>query len=186
MSRIPRRSFLAALAASGVAVSLTGLRARRAAAGVAGARHLVLVFASGGWDTSYSIEPKDGTAYDIPAGTRTDYGGIPIWTDPTRPAVSAYFAANAARTCVVNGIAIRSISHPESTRRILTGVAGSGNPDMGAIVGHTLGAELPIGYLMLGSRGYTGPLAASAGRVGQTDQNRRATRRRGRLPADAG
>ena len=31
-------------------------------------RRLALVFASGGWDTTYAIDPKEPTQADIPAG----------------------------------------------------------------------------------------------------------------------
>ncbi len=167
-STLQRRSFLASLAACGLV--LAGPARRRASAGTSGPRRLVLVFANGGLDTSYSIDPKGGTDIDVPSGTEEVVQGIPLWTDPTRPNTRAFFEAHGARTCVVNGIAVRSISHPECTRRMLTGRPGSGNPDIGAIVGHTLGAELPMGYLILGTSGFSGPLAASTGRVGQTNQ----------------
>lgn len=167
-SAFKRRTFLASLAASGLV--LGGVSHRRARAATNGPRHLVVVFANGGWDTTWSIEPKGGTEFDVPSGALEVVGGIPIWTDPTRPGTRAFFEAHGARTCVVNGIAVRSISHPECTRRMLTGVPGSGNPDIGAIAGHTLGADRPMGYLMLGNSGYSGSLAASTGRVGQTNQ----------------
>lgn len=167
-STFQRRSFLASLAACGLVFA--GPARRRASAGTSGPRRLVLVFANGGLDTSYSIDPKGGTDIDVPSGTEELVQGIPLWTDPTRPNTRAFFETHGARTCVVNGIAVRSISHPECTRRMLTGRPGSGNPDIGAIVGHTLGAELPMGYLILGNSGFSGPLAASTGRVGQTNQ----------------
>jgi len=169
MNVFARRSFMKALSAAGLGGIVGGLHRSRAFAAT-GTRKLVMVFASGGWDTTWSIEPKDGTEFDIPVGTRTVIGGLPIWTDPSRPLAQAFFTANAARTCIVNGIEVRSISHPECTRRMLCGLPGSGNPDVAAIAGHTLGADQPIGYLMLGNAGYTGPLAASAGRVGATNQ----------------
>lgn len=169
MNVFARRSFMKALSAAGLGGIVGGLHRSRAFAAT-GTRKLVMVFASGGWDTTWSIEPKDGTEFDIPVGTRTVIGGLPIWTDPSRPLTQAFFTANAARTCIVNGIEVRSISHPECTRRMLCGLPGTGNPDVAAIAGHTLGADQPIGYLMLGNAGYTGPLAASAGRVGATNQ----------------
>lgn len=165
---IKRRAFLSALAASGLVLGGTSLR--RARAGTNGARHLILVFANGGWDTTYAFEPKGGTDFDVPAGALETVGGIPLWTHADRPLTRGFFESYGAQTCVVNGIGVRSISHPECSRRMLTGRPGSGNPDIGAIAGHTLGADRPMGYLMLGNNGYSGSLAASTGRVGQTNQ----------------
>lgn len=165
---LQRRAFLSALAASGLV--LGGSSLRRARAGTNGARHLILVFANGGWDPTYSFEPKGGTDFDVPDGALETVGGIPLWTHADRPLTRAFFESYGAQTCVVNGIGVRSISHPECSRRMLTGRPGSGNPDIGAIAGHTLGADRPMGYLMLGNNGYSGSLAASTGRVGQTNQ----------------
>ncbi len=167
---IGRRKFLSAASAASLGLVAGAPGIRRASAAAGGAKHLVVVFASGGWDTTYSIEPKPDSAYDIPAGSLQSFSGIPVWTDPSRPAAAAFFAANAASTCVVNGIAVRSISHPECTRRMLTGLPGSGHPDLAAISGAVLGADMPIGYVMLGGVGFTGALAASSGRVGLTNQ----------------
>jgi hypothetical protein len=53
---------------------------------------------------------------------------------------------------------------------MLTGTPSSASPDVGAICAHELGRDLPLPYLILGDEAFTGPLAASAGRVGLTNQ----------------
>ena len=135
------------------------------------ARNLIIVLASGGWDVTYSIDPKPGSEFvDEPAGTVQLFGDSPILTDPTRSGIEAFFAEYGAITAVVNGINVRSIAHPECLERVLTGTSSSANPDLGAIAGHELAAELPVPYLVLGNVAFTGPLAASAGRIGNTNQ----------------
>ena len=90
MSIFARRSFMSMLSAAGLGTVLGGIGRRRAQA-ADGFRHLVLVFASGGWDTTWSFEPKDGTAFDIPVGTRTVIGTFVLAPGslPDRPAAAA-------------------------------------------------------------------------------------------------
>ena len=155
------------------AAGLTLLRPGRGRAQAAPAtRNLFVIMASGGWDTTYSIDPKPGLdTVDAPAGTMGTYGDLDVWlTDSPNGNVDAFFRAYAAMTAVVRGISIRSIAHPECRKRILTGGPSSESPDFGAICAHELGRELPLPYLVLGDDAFTGPLAASAGRVGTTNQ----------------
>lgn len=172
MTTFSRRTFLLGAGATAGAVALGLPRVRRSRAQATGpARNLFLVFASGGWDTTYAIDPKPGLdTVDAPAGTLATYGDIDVWTGEARPAVAAYFAAHAAVTAIVRGVSVRSIGHPECQKRMLTGTPMSTRPDVGAIAGHELGRDLPLPYLVLGDVAFAGPLAASAGRVGITNQ----------------
>jgi hypothetical protein len=54
--------------------------------------------------------------------------------------------------------------------RMLTGTITEASPDLGAIVGHTWGRDLPLGYIDLAGGGFLGPLAAGSGRVGHRAQ----------------
>jgi hypothetical protein len=65
---------------------------------------------------------------------------------------------------------VRSIAHPECRKRVLTGTPSSASPDLGAICAHETGRDLPLPYLVLGENAFTGPLAASSGRVGSRNQ----------------
>ncbi len=186
---VSRRTFLtrsaAGLAVAGSSLALSG-RAVRAAGSDAG-RHLIIVLASGGWDTSYALDPKVGNPnVDSPAGDVSLYENIPVLTDASRPAVGEFFAEWAPYTAVVNGINVRSIAHPECRARIMTGATGTGNPDMGAMAAFELGADLPVPYMILGNDAYTGPLAAIAGRVGQTNQIKALLDPNDAYPAPAG
>lgn len=167
-----RRDLLLGTLAGAAGLSLTRVgRTRAAARGGDARRNLLIVLASGGWDTTYAIDPKPGlSTVDAPAGALTRYGDLDIWTDATRPAVAAFFEAYGPLCAVVRGISVRSIAHPECRKRILTGGPSSEDPDFGAICAHELGRDLPLPYLVLGDEAFTGPLAASAGRVGLTNQ----------------
>ncbi len=170
MTSMNRRDLLIGGLAGAAALSLPRLR-RTGAAEDRPARNLLVVLAAGGWDTTYALDPKPGLAtVDAPPGALTAYGDLDIWTDPSRPSVAAFFEAHAPITAVVRGISVRSIAHPECKKRMLTGTASSANPDVGAICAHELGRDLPLPYLILGDEAFTGPLAASAGRVGFTNQ----------------
>jgi uncharacterized protein (DUF1501 family) len=164
-----RRSFLGgALAGAGLLALPRGKQVRAAAPA---AKNLILVLASGGWDVTYALDPKPGlSTVDVPEGTLTTYGDLPIWTGAARPGVADFFAAHAASTAVVNGLVVRSIAHPECRKRVLTGTPSEASPDIGAICAHATGRELPLPYLVMGDSAFTGPLAASSGRVGQRNQ----------------
>ena len=165
-----RRDVLLGALAGAAGLSLARPRRSRAAAEPAH-RNLFVVLASGGWDTTYSIDPKPGLdTVDAPIGQISRYGDLEIWTDPSRQGVDDFFAAYGGMTAVVRGISVRSIAHPECRKRMLTGGPSSESPDFGAICAHELGRDLPLPYLVLGDDAFAGPLSASAGRVGSTNQ----------------
>jgi uncharacterized protein (DUF1501 family) len=164
-----RRDLLLGAGAAGLAVSLGG-RSRATAPLRQPPRRLLLVFASGGWDTSYALDPKEPPLVEVPAGAVQLFGGLDVFTDASRPLVTQYFERHAAHTAIVRGIATDGVFHNECQRRIATGKRGVGEPDLGAIVAHDLGNDLPIPYLVLGDLAFTGPYGVSAARVGATNQ----------------
>src|SRR5687768_15612428 len=142
MHTITRRNLLlggGALAGAGL---LAGSRA--AANGGGSPKKLLLVVASGGWDPVFALDPKPGaSAIDVPSGTLEEYNGIPIWSDPTRPSVNAFFTAHAGLVTLVNGLQVQSLVHSDCSKRVLTGTSSDINPDFGAIVAYELGRDLP-------------------------------------------
>ncbi len=166
-----RRDFLLGGAAllAGATLPL-GDRLARAIA-PAGGRNLLIVLAAGGWDVTWALDPKPGVpTVDAPSGEVRRFGESPILIDPSRPAIEAFFERHGPLTAVVSGVQVRSVAHPTCRRRILTGSASTEAPDVGAAVAHALGRELPLPYLVLGDTAFPGPLAASSGRVGTTNQ----------------
>ncbi len=153
------------------ALSLLSPVRKLAAAPKPSRKRLVMVMAQGGWDTTYALDPKVQSAtVDVPAGASRMFGGLDIFADDSRPNVSAYFTKYASITAVVRGISVASVAHQECVKRMATGTRNETNPDMGAIVAHDNGNDLPLPYLILGDTAFTGEYAVSAGRVGATNQ----------------
>jgi uncharacterized protein (DUF1501 family) len=164
-----RRDFLLGTGAAGLAAVSLRHRASATERPRQPARRLLMVFVTGGWDTTYALDPKEPPV-SIPAGTVQRFAGLDIFTDPSRPSVGRFFERHAAVTAVVRGVATDGIFHNECMRRMATGKRDDGEPDLGAMVAHDVGNDLPLPYLVLGDTAYTGPYTASAARVGITNQ----------------
>ena len=168
---ISRRQLLWSGAAASLATMLPWGRRTGRAETVGPRKNLIILLAFGGWDTSYSIDPKPvGGGVDAPAGTIVSYGGIDILEDISRPAIGDYFQQYAAITAVVRGIHMPSVAHEACVRSILTGARNESSADLASIVAHEHGNDLPIPYLVLGNNAFAGPYASSMGRVGATNQ----------------
>ena len=127
-NRMTRRGLLAGSAAAmGVGGGALLLGSRPAHADVGTPKNLIIVNAVGGWDTTYTIDPKPGlSTIDAPSdGTVREIGGIPILDAASRPSVAAYFEDFASITTVVNGLQTSSISHTAGYRRIMTGTTAA-------------------------------------------------------------
>jgi hypothetical protein len=134
-------------------------------------RNLILVLGSGGWDTTYALDPKPGsTTIDVPAGTLERHGDVVVLGDPSRPSVSEFFRRYSSSSAIVNGVQVRSFVHSDCTKRILTGTPSDARPDFAAIVAYEHGSDLPVPYLVLGNSALSGPLAAYTARAGTTNQ----------------
>ena len=171
MSDLNRRDLLRGGLAAGATLALGG-RAQASCAPNCSAKNLIIVWANGGWDPMFTFDAKPHVAASYtPAGDFVSYGDMPIWiNDDDRPGVKHFCDKYADLSAVINGVDVASIAHPSCRRRMLTGHRGAGYADLGAVTGHTLGRELAIPYLVLGDSGYVGPLGASVGRVGRTNQ----------------
>jgi hypothetical protein len=177
MNKLNRREFLKAgvVGATMAGATLGGatmlLGGRSSASTVANAKNLIIVWADGGWDPTFTFDPKPGIqGVETPQGRIVNYGNLPIFVDNARPGVQAFFEAWGDMSAVINGIDTASVAHPGCRRRMLTGYREAGHADVGAVTGHTLSSELPIPYLVLADSGYVGPLGASVGRLGTTNQ----------------
>lgn len=166
---LSRRYFLCSAAAGAAAASVP--RVSRAAGEE---RFLMVVFARGGWDVTWAIDPKSAPACDVPAGEVRSYpGGIRVLTAADRPSVRGFFDAHAQRSAVVNGISVGSVAHGAARIRMLTGTRSARNPDVAAIFAATTAERRPalaLPYVDLGGGAYAGPLASFMGRVGATNQ----------------
>lgn len=153
-----------------------------------GARHLIVVFAEGGWDVTFCLDPKlscsargsctvEGPEVDQDPLDPLDreavetFGGLPVViNDLKRPSVRAFFSRWHERIHIVNGIWTGSIAHDPCRYRILTGTPDGTRPDLASITGSVHGEELPLGAVDLSGWGIAGPLASSVGRIGAQSQ----------------
>ena len=146
-------------------------------------KRLVYLFADGGWDTSYCIDPKprtdriDGPWFDEDPTHPQDVeytaqiGEYRIaLNDHKRPSVTQFFQRYGLRCSVVSGIWTGAIAHDTSRVRILTGTTDANRPDLGTIVGASLGSDLALGCVDLSGLSLSGHLAASTGQVGFQSQ----------------
>ncbi len=164
-----RRRFLQATGLGALAYALSrGARASQPAQRPP--RRLVCVFVTGAWDTAYALDPRDPAHADMRPGAPAQFEGLDVFVDASRPSVTAFFDKWAGATALVRGISTDAINHNECQRRIATGTREETRPDLGAIVAHDLGNDLPLPYLILGDTAWTGPYAVSSGRVGTTNQ----------------
>jgi len=181
MADATRRGFLQSLATLSLMgpLALTA-QARRSV----GAKKLIVVYADGGWDTTYSIDPKlSSNEVEGPErhqncaqnpedceALRT-LQGIPVSSNLwKRPNVDHFLERHGDKLTVVNGIWVGNIAHNECRYRMLTGTPLNINPDLSVISGHAHGAHLPLGQVDLSGFSLTGSLAASTGRVGARSQ----------------
>ena len=160
-----RRSFLGSLGA----LAALGPRMARADTGVA--RNLVVVHAGGGWDPTYVFDPKpDSDAVDTGRGDYASFGDGAIWADADRPSVTDFFRRYGAISAVINGLNVPSVAHGSCTTRVLTGSRDATRPDIGAMIGHATGADLPMPYLDISGAARTGALGADVGVMGMNNQ----------------
>lgn len=134
-------------------------------------KKLVIALAYGGWDPSFTIDPKpDSPEVDYIPGSLRMFGNLPIWVDPSRGNVTSFFEQWASRSAVINGVAIQSLAHETCVDVMLTGFANRDVPDLGARVARELGDDKALPYLALSPQAEVKGLEASAGQLGDTNQ----------------
>ncbi|MBX2796458.1 MAG: DUF1501 domain-containing protein [Myxococcales bacterium] len=151
-------------------------------------KHLLVIFAEGGWDVTYCLDPKLGCGDCSIVGPEADldpkkgadpddreairtFGDLPIVVNEfKRPGVARFFERWHDQCHVVNGVWTGSIAHDPCRYRVLTGTASGRSPDLVSIAGFTHGQDLPLGSVDLSGWGIAGPLASSSGRIGAQAQ----------------
>lgn len=186
MGRRPsRRALLLSTGAAAAGAAVAGVAARSSPPirSSAAPRYLVTVIAQGGWDPTYSFDPKlglpgiQGPELDADPDDPEDVEAVRTWgelpvlvNDRVRPNVSAFFDRWHDRAHVVNGVWMGTISHAPCLLRILTGTARRTNADLTTVFGFATGDGEPFGSVDLSGWSLAGPLAASTGRVGYQSQ----------------
>lgn len=172
MSKLSRRNLLKASAAAVAFGTLPDWsKVHAQALDESNLKNLIIFYAQGGWDATACLDPKQGlSTVDSPAGNLKMFGDMNILVGDERPNVDAFYTEYGSIASVVRGIEVRSIAHEECTKRIFTGTNDASNPDVGSIVGHLSGDDLPVPYMVFGNTSYVGPYTKTSGRIGSTGQ----------------
>lgn len=126
-----------------LAASVGGLLSWPARA--AGARKLVLYWAPGGWDPTMVLDPHFGDGVPADPGAEPASAGALQWaSSPERPSVDAFFQEHQARTAILNGVEVGSMSHRQARRVLLTGSWDRSVPDFCTSVGAATSLPIPV------------------------------------------
>lgn len=167
-----RRRDLLRLAPAGLAATLGLPRLARAEA-APGDRRFLFVWADGGWDPTWVFAPVFDNPYVDPppdGSTQVDAGGLGWVSHPDRPSVDRFFTTWGARTCVLNGLEVRSIAHERCTRILFTGSAAAGRDDIPTRLAEGAASHLPLAHVVFSGPAYGDGSTASVVRVGTQRQ----------------
>lgn len=135
-------------------------------------RKLLLVFNPGGWDPTRVFAPEfsnPNVAMEATASVRT-IGDLRFVDHPARPSVGTFFARHAARSLILNGLVVPSVTHEVCTTLMLTGATDTAAPDWGASIAWPARDRYTLPHLVLGGPAYAGPYGAAVARTGATGQ----------------
>lgn len=137
-------------------------------------RKFLFVYAYGGWDTTMVFTPKqDDPVVDTEEdAVESEAGGIRFVDHGDRPSVRAFFEAYGERTCIINGIEVRSVTHERCQRLMFTG-QGSGGEDWAVSLAAEAAGDYPIPHLVLAGPAFAedhGSVVVRTGESGQLPQ----------------
>lgn len=159
-----RRTFLKATAAGLILP-------RQVLAATANQRRFLFIFVRGGWDTTYAFTPMfgvSGVSMEADA-VLAEAGGIPFVDAESRPSVRSFFESYGDRTCVINGLEVRSVTH-ERCRRILFTGNGDGGDGWPTTLAASASPTPLLPHLVLAGPAYTREYAGQVVRVGDNGQ----------------
>ena len=164
MSLILSRRALLGSAAAGLVLP------RLALAGT-GDRRFLFVFCEGGWDVSRCFAPLFGTSVAMEDdAVEAEVHGIPFVDHEARPAVRAFFEDWGDRTCVINGLEVRSITHERCRRIVMTGGSATDADDWPVQLAAASDALLP--HVVVSGPSFSNEHTSSVVRLGETGQLR--------------
>ncbi len=144
--------------------------------------NLVVVFANGGWDTTYCIDGKLGLdgiegpevdAGDDPGDVdeMATFGDIPVVINPVRrPGIETFFSTWASETTIVHGIFNGAIGHDLARGRTLAGDDRADAPDLTVMFGMDRGEDLPVVAFDLSYFQQAGEFSSGTGRLSSRAQ----------------
>jgi len=131
----------------------------------------LFIFCDGGWDTSYAFTPFQHLGLDAPAGSEVaQIGDIEFVDHPDQPEVRRYLEDWGARSCIINGIEVRSVTHTRCQRILMTGKAEAGSDDWPSILAASAGDGLLCPHLVISGPAFSSRHTAAVVRVGAEGQ----------------
>lgn len=166
-ARWSRRQFAQLLGSAGLSTML----GRPARAAEARNRRFVFVFNDGGWDTGHVFTPwwtVNGADND-PAAAPGTAGGISFVDHPSRPQVRMFFEQWGHRTCILNGVEVRSVTHERCRKLVLTGQGALGD-DWATLLASHAPQELPLAHVLIDGPAFSQQYTPNVVRIGDENQ----------------
>lgn len=150
-----RRALLRGLAAGSGLAAMGGLPGAAWASSDA-RRRFVFVTAFGGWDPTRAFAAEfDNSSVSMEALADLAQVGDLRWVShPERPSVDAWFERHGARSVIVNGLVVPSVSHVTCTKLLFTGSSVAGAPDWPVRLAHHRAAEYALPQVVLAGPHY--------------------------------
>lgn len=132
----------------------------------------LFVVCYGGWDpTRVFAAELDNPFVDMERDAELESVGDLRWIAHTsRPAVSQYLRAHAARSLFFNGVLVQSIAHENCLRIQLTGSTGQDRSDWGAILAGERAEAFALPQVVVGGPSFPGDFGAFVTRTGTGGQ----------------
>lgn len=132
----------------------------------------LFVVCSGGWDITKVFAPKfDSPNVDMGENdTVAEVDGVTFCDSGVRPSVRRFFERWGDRSCIVNGIEVRSISHTRCNQLMMTGSGQPGRDDWAALLAGRSVRSWLTPHLVLGGTSYAARYADKVVRVGRNGQ----------------
>ena len=170
--RPSRRGLLRAGAAGAAGLVGAGLpRPARASISAADRRFLV-IFAIGGWDTSYALWPffdYEGVDVDSGLAPASENGHSFVEADAA-PDIRSFYEDWGSQTCALHGFEIPSITHDRCRRLLFTGGTSTQADDFGTILAAHGGSGLLLPHVVLSGPAYNFRYGSSLVRAGTGGQ----------------
>ena len=132
--------------------------------------HVLVIYASGGWDPTMVFDPKIGNsavAQESGWVQASGSGGLPFVDHASRPAVSNFFATYGAHAVIVNGLNTVSMDRWTAVAQMLAGLASGQTlrTDFLATYASLLGPTLDAPHLVIDAPYMPGSLSNVAVRL---------------------
>lgn len=135
-------------------------------------RQFLFVFCEGGWDQCHLFAPLWGqTGIDMEANSYLgEVGNIQYVASNEKPSVDSFLRQYGSRTCVINGLGVRSLAHDTCLRLISAGTSEDRCNDWASIIASQSQGAPMIPQVVLSGPSYAADLSSFIGRVGESGQ----------------